>query len=209
MCFLFLERVSRTASVIGMPTNITCTAGDILANCIPIVKDETSPRPKPVSPTSPHVTLTSRESLLDEIVKNAQGMGIDTLGLKTNDGTLIPTSARSSVASVNNSVKGKQSRPEAPPPQPPPSLTKNSSISRSEGDLLAANNNKTQVSAPVKEAMLEVEYTVLDNKKSPDSGVGISRQQSINMTSTPTSPTSPTATNAPLSRADSTIDRYD
>lgn len=172
-----------------MPTNITCTAGDILANCVPIVKDAKSPR----SPSS--VVLTSRESLLDEIVRNAQGMGIDTLGFSSKDEVEAGVRRRDfayrkqsksrdslrSNSSSSSSLSAQVRRPTEAPPQPPANRTV-MKASKSEGDLLAATHpvSLTMVSpVDTKEAMLEIEYAVIDNKSVLDSGVGVARQQSV------------------------------
>ncbi|XP_067949504.1 FERM and PDZ domain-containing protein 4-like [Watersipora subatra] len=181
------ERLSRTASVIGVPTNITCTAGDVLANCIPIVRGEASPRPQPTSPTSANVTLTSRESLLDEIVKNAQGLGINPLGLTLRSGT----SDRASISSASSlTALNKLARPVAPPPQPPTNSTSKTlakKSSRSESNLLAAFADKSGSVSKVNEGMLAVEYTVLDNNGLANSDKVISKQQSVSLSQETTS----------------------
>lgn len=201
------DRPSRTASVIGMPTNISCTAGDVLANCIPIVNDRSPRNSKNLSldgssdtskrdSIASNVTITSRESLLDEIIHNAQGLGIDTLGLSQNEVDVgVKRKHHNSTSSVRDSMRSIDSsssrrvRPSVAPPPPPSAFSRNSALraSRSEGDLLQATNKELSLSSSgaavgSMEAMLEVEYATMDDENTDNqtiSGIGISRQHSM------------------------------
>ena len=196
ICFLG-DRPSQTASVIGMPTNISCTAGDVLANCVPIDKSPRNSKNLSIDGSSDtskrdsiasNVTITSRESLLDEIIQNAQGLGIDTLGLTQNEVDAgVKRRQYSSASSVRDSMRStdssssRRSRPSIAPPPPPPTFIRNSALraSRSEGDLLQATNKELSLvsggAAVVgsMEAMLEVEYTTVDEQADNQTSGGV------------------------------------
>lgn len=156
-----------------MPTNITCTASDVLANCIPI-----RPETKSASPHLTNVTVMPRENFFDEIMRNGPSLGIDISKLKESsklrddsntsaqgvENSIKRSSKRDSLRSTTSSINSVRTpRPRAPPPPPPSETAPRQSLrpSRSEGDLLGP---MTSLPAEDKEAMMQVEYAELGNE---------------------------------------------
>lgn len=212
---IIVERASRTASVIGVPTNITCTAGEVLANLVPISRDTNSSFRAQVPHTLGNdVKLTSRNDVFEDIFKTAEGQGIIPAGLVEKDEVEAGvrrrhhhrmSSNQSSIRSTtsNSSTQNKSNRPAAPPPAPPSaSVIIESRADNSQPNKDSLHNSRLAVSnAEVKEGMLGVEYTTLNNKPSPG---GTCATMSISQPASKDNQQMPPATQSNVVSADNT-----